>query len=108
MEVDPEIVGFLLIFAGVLARAFLPYLRKWLANEVVGFQKRYIAIFLASFITAWVAFPDFSNVFAESWWQFITASFVFGFGLQSTYTEIYAWFASTVTKVATTPTQTET
>jgi len=91
-----QIVSFLLIFAGVLSRAFLPYLRKWLADEEIGFQKRYVAIIIASFITAWLAWPNFSAAFT-GWWQILTASFVFGFGLQSTYTEIYAWFASAVT-----------
>jgi len=99
----PQIMSFTLIFGGVLARAFLPYLRKWLADEVVTFQKRYIAIIIASFVTAWVSFPQFPIAFIE-WWQLITASFVFGFGLQSTYTEIYAWFATPTEKPISTPT----
>jgi len=92
-----SIVSFIAIFAGVLARAFLPYLRKWLADEAITFQKRYVAIIIASFITAWLAWPDFSAVFTD-WWQILTASFVFGFGLQATYTEIYAWFAAAISQ----------
>jgi len=90
-----QIVSFITIFAGVLARAFLPYLRKWLAEEEIGFQKRYIAIIIASFVTTWLAWPNFSEAFT-GWWQILTASFVFGFGLQGAYTEIYAWIASAV------------
>lgn len=90
-----QIVSFITIFAGVLARAFLPYFRKWLADEKIDFQKRYIAIIIASFVTAWIAWPNFSAAFT-GWWKILTASFVFGFGLQSTYTEVYAWFASAV------------
>jgi len=103
-----QVAGFIMIFAGVMAKAFLPYFRKWLADEVIGFQKRYVAIIIASFITAWVAFQQFPNAFTESWWQLLTASFLFGFGLQASYTEIYAWFASAVTskETSTTPTPT--
>ena len=97
LEQLPQVVGFIVIFAGVMAKAFLPYFRKWLADETIGFQKRYVAIIIASSITAWVAFQQLPNTFTESWWQLLTASFVFGFGLQSTYTEIYAWFASAAT-----------
>jgi len=97
-----QIVSFIAIFAGVLARAFLPYFRKWLADESIGFQKRYVAIIIASFITAWLAWPNFSAAFT-GWWKILTASFVFGFGLQSTYTEIYAWFASAVSQEQTQP-----
>jgi len=87
----PKIVSFILIFVGVLARAFSPYLRKWLNDEVIGFQKRYVAIIIASFVTAWLAFPEFAVAFT-TWWQLITAAFIFGFGLQAAYTEIYTWF----------------
>jgi len=97
-----QTVSFITIFAGVLARAILPYFRKWLADETIGFQKRYAAIIIASFITAWLAWPNFSAAFT-GWWQILTASFVFGFGLQSTYTEIYAWFASAVSQEQTQP-----
>jgi len=91
-------VSFMVIFVGVLARAFLPYLRKWLADEPIGgFQKRYIAIVIASFVTAWLAYPQFTEAFT-GWWQILTAAFIFGFGLQSAYTEIYSWFESAVTK----------
>jgi len=91
-----QMLSFTVIFVGVLARALLPYLRKWLADEEIGFQKRYIAIVIASFVTAWLSFPNFSEAFVD-WWQILTASFVFGFGLQSTFTEVYAWFASAAT-----------
>jgi len=88
-----QIVSFITIFVGVLARAFLPYIRKWLADEPIGgFQKRYIFILIVSFGTTWIAWPNLPAAFASwTWWQMLTASFAFGFGLQSTYTEVYAW-----------------
>jgi len=96
LEQLQQTVSFLIIFIGILARAFLPYIRKWLANEPIGgFQKRYIPIISASFVTAWLAYPQFTIAFTD-WWQILTASFVFGFGLQSSYTEVYAWFETAV------------
>jgi len=97
-----QILSFALIFTGLLARGLLPYLRKWLADENIGFQKRYIAIMIASFVTAWIAYPQFSVAFT-SWWQLLTASFIFGFGLQATYTEAYA-ILTTEVKPTTSPT----
>lgn len=97
-----EIAVFVAIFLGVLARALLPYFRKALAGETIVFELRYIAIAIASFVTVWTVFPSYTPIL-DSWMTTISAAFTFGFGLQSVYTEIFAWFQTGYEKTKTTP-----
>lgn len=62
-----------------------------MAGEKLVFQLRYIAIVIASFVTAWTVFPNYAPVI-DSLFVTLTAAFTFGFGLQAVYTEVYSWF----------------
>jgi len=100
-----SLLTFLAILIGVLARAFLPYWRKLVAGEKLTFQMRYIAIVIASFVTAIQVFPNYApildSVFITFW-----AAVTFGFGLQALYTEVYQWMEDAVEKATATPTPT--
>jgi len=88
-------VSFFGLVTGILARAFLPYWRKILSGETITFQMRYIAIIIASFITAFQVFPKYTpvtNGLLVTFW----AAATFGFGLQSVYSEAYKWVEGTV------------
>jgi len=97
-----SLLTFLAILIGVLGRAFLPYWRKLIAGEKLTFQMRYIAIVIASFVTAIQVFPNYSPVLDSiliTFWSALT----FGFGLQSLYTEVYQWIEDAVEKATATP-----
>lgn len=90
-----ELVIFVGILCGVLARAFLPYWRKLVAGEKLEFQMRYLAIVVASIITVVQVFPSYTPILDSLLVTFWAAA-TFGFGLQALYTEIYAWLEGAV------------
>jgi len=92
-----SILTFVAILIGVLARAFLPYWRKLQNGEKLTFQMRYIAIVIASFVTAMQAFPNYAPVLDSIIITFASAV-IFGFGLQALYTEVYQWIEDAVEK----------
>lgn len=97
MAIDIKLLSFVAILIGVLARAFLPYWRKILVGEKLMFQMRYIAIIIASAITAIQVFPSYTPIL-DSFFVTFWAAATFGFGLQAVYSEVYAWFEDAVEK----------
>lgn len=94
---DISLIAFLGLFLGVLARMMLPYWRKALAGEPITFQMRYLGIMLGSLLTAWQVFPSYIPVL-DSLFVTLWSAITFGFGLQSLYTEGYAWIEDAVEK----------
>lgn len=90
------------IFAGVLARTLLPWLRKLREGRVRGFGRRYLISALASlaigFILTMVVFPRFEadpqgSTF-EALFKLFCLAFGFGFGWNALILEGEAWAGS--------------
>ena len=90
------------IFAGVLARTLLPWLRKLREGRVHGFRRRYLVSALASlvigFILTMVVFPRFEadpqgSTF-EALFKLFCLAFGFGFGWNALILEGEAWAGS--------------
>jgi hypothetical protein len=95
--------GFLVTFfgllLGILARTFLPWLRKVQAGRVSGFDRRYLYSALASaaigLILTLVLFPKFEagpeNATFEAFFKLFSLAFGFGFGWNALVNEGAAW-----------------
>jgi hypothetical protein len=87
------------IFAGVLARTLLPWLRKLREGRVRGFGRRYLVSALASlvigFILTMVVFPrfeaDLQGSTFEALFKLFCLAFGFGFGWNALVLEGEAW-----------------
>ncbi len=87
------------IFAGVLARTLLPWLRKLREGRVRGFSRRYVVSALASLvlgvILTLVVFPRFEESAAgaafEEMFKLFCLAFGFGFGWNALVLEGQAW-----------------
>jgi len=90
------------IFAGVLARTLLPWLRKLRAGRVRGFGRRYLVSAMASLavgmILTLVIFPRFDEAVAgasfEALFKLFCLAFGFGFGWNALVLEGEAWAGS--------------
>jgi hypothetical protein len=90
------------IFAGVMARTFLPWLRKVRDGRVRGFGRRYLLSTLASLglgvILTLVLFPRFDEAAAgasfEEMFKLFSLAFGFGFGWNALVLEGQAWAGS--------------
>ena len=90
------------IFAGVLARTLLPWLRKLRQGKVRGFGRRYLVSTLASLafgiILTLVIFPRFDEAAAgasfEAMFKLFCLAFGFGFGWNALVLEGEAWAGS--------------
>jgi len=90
------------IFAGVLARTLLPWLRKLREGRVRSFGRRYVVSALASFvlglILTLVVFPRFEASAAgasfEEMFKLFCLAFGFGFGWDALVLEGQAWAGS--------------
>jgi len=90
------------IFAGVLARTLLPWLRKLRQGRVRGFGRRYLVSALASLafgiILTLVIFPRFDEAVAgasfEALFKLFCLAFGFGFGWNALVLEGEAWAGS--------------
>ena len=90
------------IFAGVMARTLLPWLRKLREGRVRGFGRRYILSALASLvlgvILTLVVFPRFDQTVAgasfEAMFKLFCLAFGFGFGWNALVLEGQAWAGS--------------
>jgi hypothetical protein len=79
------------LFAGVLSRSFLPYLRKTLKeSEKLKWDHRYTAIIIVSLIITIMIYPSFSPPVDKELIIFSSA-FIFGFGFDSILTEFREW-----------------
>ena len=89
------------IFAGVLARTFVPYLRKVKEGKVQGFSGKYAASSIASLILGVIVtiliFPQFSmlegagQIGLEASIKFFCTAFGFGFGWNAIINEAGKW-----------------
>ncbi|HVP91993.1 MAG TPA: hypothetical protein VMS75_12340 [Terriglobales bacterium] len=87
------------IFAGVMARTLLPWLRKLREGRVRGFGRRYLVSALASLvlgvILTLVIFPRFDEAMAgasfEEMFELFCLAFGFGFGWNALVLEGQAW-----------------
>jgi hypothetical protein len=87
------------IFAGVLARTLLPWLRKLREGRVAAFRRRYVVSALASlalgFILTMVVFPKFeagpAGTSFEALFKLFCLAFGFGFGWNALVNEGEAW-----------------
>jgi hypothetical protein len=103
MEVLLKLLGILL---GVLARTFVPYLRKVKQGKVKKFWKGYWIQALASFtlgtITTLLIFPQFNvakpGVGLEASIKLFCLAFGFGFGCNSIVSEVAKWTEKGKTK----------
>jgi len=90
------------IFAGVLARTLLPWLRKLREGRVRGFGRRYLVSASVSlvlgFILTLVVFPKFEAGAAgtsfEAMFKLFCLAFGFGFGWDALVIEGEAWAGS--------------
>jgi H+/Cl- antiporter ClcA len=90
------------IFAGVLARTLLPWLRKLREGRVRGFRRRYLVSALASlvigFVLTLVVFPRFEpdpqGSSFEALFKLFCLAFGFGFGWNALILEGEAWAGS--------------
>ncbi len=90
------------IFAGVMARTLLPWLRKLREGRVRGFGRRYLISTLASLvlgvILTLVVFPRFDEAVAgasfEEMFKLFSLAFGFGFGWNALVLEGQAWAGS--------------
>jgi len=90
------------IFAGVLARTLLPWLRKLREGRVRGFRRRYLVSALASivigFVLTLVVFPRFEvdpqGSSFEALFKLFCLAFGFGFGWNALVLEGQAWAGS--------------
>jgi hypothetical protein len=97
------------IFAGVMARTVLPWLRKLREGRVRGFGRRYVLSALASLvlgiILTLVVFPRFDQAVAgasfEALFKLFCLAFGFGFGWNALVLEGQAWAGSSRTAGAT-------
>ncbi len=87
------------IFAGVLARTLLPWLRKLRQGRVTGFSRRYVLSALASLalglVLTLVVFPKFepgpAGTSFEALFKLFCLAFGFGFGWNALVNEGEAW-----------------
>jgi hypothetical protein len=90
------------IFAGVMARTLLPWLRKLREGRVRAFGRRYVLSALASLalgvILTLVVFPRFEEAAAgasfEALFKLFCLAFGFGFGWNALILEGQAWAGS--------------
>jgi len=95
------LVKFLGLFAGILARTILPWLRKVKDGQVRGFSRRYVYSALASLaiglMLALTIFPKFDAGAAgttfEAFFKLFCLAFGFGFGWNALVNEGGAWAA---------------
>jgi len=93
------LVKFLGLFAGILARTILPWLRKVKEGRVRGFSRRYVYSALASLaiglILALTIFPEFEagagGETFEAFFKLFCLAFGFGFGWNALVNEGGAW-----------------
>lgn len=96
MELALKLLG---ILFGVLARTFLPYIRKLKQGKVKEFKNGYCMWALTSFvlgtITTLLIFPQFNldrpGVGVEAWVRLFCLAFGFGFGCNSIVSEVAKW-----------------
>ncbi len=95
------LIKFLGLFAGILARTILPWLRKVKEGKVRGFSRRYVYSALASLaiglILALTIFPKFEagadGETFEALFKLFCLAFGFGFGWNALINEGGAWAA---------------
>ena len=91
-----EIIAFLGLLCGVLARTFEPYLRKMWQGTVEAFDRRFflsmIAGFILSLFIAFQAAPEMMVVVVNSSFMVFSVNFAIGWAFNGMANELIAWF----------------
>ena len=88
-----QLMAFLGILLGVLARSALPYLRKTIKENLpLSWEHRYTALLIVGVVASLLAYPRFQ--IPPDGFDVLAAAFVFGFGVDAMILEGWAWIAS--------------
>lgn len=90
MDLPVQLWAFLGILVGVLARSFLPYLRKVVKENLpITWQHRYTALLILGAVASLLVYPQFQ--IPPDGFDVFVAAFVFGFGVDAIILEGWAW-----------------
>lgn len=90
MDLPIQLLAFVGILGGVLARSFLPYLRKTIKENLpITWQHRYTALLIVGAVAALLVYPRFQ--IPPDGFDVFAAAFVFGFGVDAILLEGWAW-----------------
>jgi len=85
-----QLMAFIGILCGVLARSALPYLRKNIKENIpLSWEHRYTALFLVGVVASFLVYPRFQ--IPPDGFDVFVAAFVFGFGVDALVLEGWAW-----------------
>lgn len=87
-------LAFLFAFVGVLARVFLPYLRKIWSGEITGFSEKYVVQTLAGVVMClYVTMMVIPGLVLTglNMTAIIYANFIVGWGSVSVIDELFSW-----------------
>lgn len=88
-----QLMAWIGILLGVLARSFLPYLRKTIKENLpLSWENRYTALLLVGVVASFLVYPRFQ--IPPDGFDVLVAAFVFGFGIDSMILEGWAWIES--------------
>jgi len=95
MEMTPELIAWIGMFLGVLARVMLPYLRKMWTGDIKEFKMYYLftafaGLILSLIITIMIA-PEIFIMDGASFIQLLSANFLVSFGSTSLINEVFAY-----------------
>lgn len=85
-----QLIAFIGILCGVLARSFMPYLRKTLKENLpITWEHRYTALLIVGVVASLLVYPRFQ--IPPDGFDVFVAAFVFGFGVDAMILEGWAW-----------------
>lgn len=85
-----QLMAFIGILCGVLARSFLPYLRKTIKENLpLTWEHKYTALLLVGLVASFLVYPRFQ--IPPDGFDVFVAAFVFGFGMDALFLEGWAW-----------------
>lgn len=85
-----QLLAFIGILCGVLARSFLPYLRKTFLEDLpLSWEHKYTALLIVGVFASLLAYPRFQ--IPPDGFDMFVAAFVFGFGIDALILEGWAW-----------------
>lgn len=88
-----QFMAFIGILGGVLARSFLPYLRKTIKENLpLSWENRYTALLIVGVVASLLVYPRFK--IPPDGFDVLVAAFVFGFGIDAIILEGWAWLES--------------
>jgi len=88
-----QLMAFIGILLGVLARSFLPYLRKTIKENLpLSWEHKYTALLIVGVVASFLVYPRFQ--IPPDGFDVFVAAFVFGFGIDALILEGWAWIES--------------